>query len=82
MLDVMKSVPAVLKAWLVVILLAMLVVSCSSSTPPATGGGSPPATVYAGATECFLCHYPDDSINRFTGMDIVEKWLKRRFSNR
>ena len=81
MLDVMKSRPAYFKAWLAVILFAVLLISCSSGSSNGGGDGDPPGSLYAGVTECYLCHYPDDAIARFSGEDIVDKWLNGPHGN-
>jgi hypothetical protein len=84
MLDGMKMVRALFKIGLAVILPAMLLISCSSSTPPAAGGGGGGGTVdplNEGVFKCYFCHYPDDAIERFAGMDIFEKWLNGTHGN-
>ena len=81
MFYVMISRPAGFKAWLAFLLLAMLLVSCSSGSSSDGSGGNTPDNLYAGVTECYLCHSPDDAIARFAGMDIVEKWLKGPHGN-
>jgi len=70
----MKLRQAYFKAWLAVILFAVLLISCSSGSSNGGGDGDPPGSLYAGVTECYLCHFPDDAIARFAVMDIVEKW--------
>ena len=74
MLDVMKSMPVALKTWLAVTMLSMLIISCSTSTPPTVVDDPPVEPLVQGVAVCYLCHYPDDAIDQFAGMDIVEKW--------